>query len=178
MNPWWIKSRKWVITLFIFFGVLLLMDSCMQFRMSKSEIDKYFENKQTKGTFHSYEISKRVITYVKAGEVVQAGQPLYRIANLDTLTLRAYVAEKQLGSITLGQRVQVHVDQGDGSLRSVTGTVRWVSSKAEFTPTPIQTRDERSDLVYAVKVDVPNPRGALKIGMPADIQIAASPRGS
>ena len=117
-------------------------------------------------------------TYVKAGEVVQAGQPLYRIANLDTLTLRAYVAEKQLGSITLGQRVQVHVDQGDGSLRSVTGIVRWVSSKAEFTPTPIQTRDARSDLVYAVKVDVPNPRGALKIGMPADIQIAAAPRGS
>jgi HlyD family secretion protein len=117
-------------------------------------------------------------TYVKAGEIVQAGQPLYRIANLDTLTLRAYVAEKQLASISLGQRVQVHVDQGDGSLMNVTGIVRWVSSKAEFTPTPIQTRDERSDLVYALKVDVPNLRGTLKIGMPADVQLAATSKGS
>ena len=68
MNPWWIKSRKWVITLFIFLGVIILMDSCMQFRMSKSEIDTYFANKEKKGTFHSYNVGKRVITYVKAGD--------------------------------------------------------------------------------------------------------------
>ena len=116
--------------------------------------------------------------YAKAGEVVQPGQPLYRIANLDTLILRAYVAEKQLATVKLGQRVQVHVDQGDGSLTTVTGIVSWVASKAEFTPTPVQTREERTDLVYAVKVNVPNPRGALKIGMPADMDLGGVPRGT
>lgn len=68
MNPWWIKSRKWVIPFFIFFGVVLLLDSCMQFRMSKTEIDEYFASKKVKGVLHSYEIGKRHITYVEAGD--------------------------------------------------------------------------------------------------------------
>ena len=102
---------------------------------------------------------------------MQQGQPLYKIANLDTLTLRAYVTAPQLASVKLGQRVQVNVDQG-GRLVSVPGFVSWIASKAEFTPTPIQTRDERADLVYAVKVSVPNRGGVLKIGMPADVTFA------
>jgi membrane fusion protein YbhG len=110
-------------------------------------------------------------TYAKAGEVVQPGQPLYRIANLDTLTLRAYVTENQLAQVKLGSRVQVRVDKGDGHLLTLPGTVSWVAAKAEFTPTPVQTRDERADLVYAIKVLVPNPRGELKIGMPADLAL-------
>jgi HlyD family secretion protein len=112
-------------------------------------------------------------TYAKTGEVVQAGQPLYKIAQLDTLVLRAYVTETQLTSVRIGGRVQVRVDRGNGELLTVPGTVTWVSSKAEFTPTPVQTRDERADLVYAVKVQVPNRSGALKIGMPADLGLAA-----
>ncbi len=111
-------------------------------------------------------------TFTRAGEVVQPGQPLYRIANLDTLTLRAYVAEAQLRSLKLGGQVQVNVDAGDGKLTSLPGIVTWVSSKAEFTPTPVQTRDERADLVYAVKVRVPNRGGLLKIGMPGDLNLA------
>lgn len=111
-------------------------------------------------------------TYVKAGEVVQSGQSLYKIADVDTLILRAYVTERQLSSLRLGQQVQVHVDQGGGRLLTLPGTVRWIATEAEFTPTPVQTRDERADLVYAVKVYVPNPKGALKIGMPADLTIA------
>ncbi len=114
-------------------------------------------------------------TYVKAGEVVQSGEPLYKIADVDTLILRAYITEKQLSAVKLGQQVQVHVDQGGGKLLSVAGTVRWISTKAEFTPTPVQTRDERADLVYAMKVYVPNPKGALKIGMPADLTLAPVP---
>ena len=110
-------------------------------------------------------------TYVRAGEVVQAGQPLYKIADLDTLILRAYVTEPQLAAVKLGQRVDVHVDQNGGTLRTVPGTVSWIASKAEFTPTPVQTRDERADLVYAIKVRVLNANGALKIGMPADVAI-------
>ncbi len=112
-------------------------------------------------------------TYAKAGETVQPGQPLYKIANLDTMELRAYVSESQLTRVRLGQSVQVSVDVGAGQRRSVPGTVSWVSSEAEFTPTPIQTRDERANLVYAIKVRVPNSGGALKIGMPADVQFGA-----
>jgi HlyD family secretion protein len=110
-------------------------------------------------------------TYARAGEVVQPGQPLYRIANLDTLELRAYVTGAQLGAVRLGQRVQVRVEQGTDALRTLPGTVTWVASTAEFTPTPVQTRDERADLVYAVKIRVANPDGALTIGMPADVPI-------
>lgn len=113
-------------------------------------------------------------TMVRAGELVQPGQPLYRIANLDTLTLRAWVTAGQLASLRLGQPVTVNVDRGDGGLESLPGTVTWIASQAEFTPTPIQTRDERVDLVYAVRISVPNPRGTLKIGMPADVSLAAA----
>jgi HlyD family secretion protein len=110
-------------------------------------------------------------TYVKAGEVVQPGQPLYRIANLDTLELRAYVGEAQLSGVKLGQVVQVSIDAGDDKRQTMPGRVSWISSQAEFTPTPIQTRDERSNLVYAVKVRVANRGGMLKIGMPADVEL-------
>lgn len=112
-------------------------------------------------------------TYARAGEMVQPGQPLYKVADLDTLELRAYVTGEQLASVRLGQRVQVRVDDGD-ALRTIPGTVTWVSATAEFTPTPVQTRDERADLVYAVKIRVPNPDGALKIGMPGDVTLGAA----
>lgn len=107
-------------------------------------------------------------TYTKPGEVVTAAQALYRIANLDTMELRAYVTEPQLARIHIGGPAQVTIDAGNAR-RAIAGTVSWVSSSAEFTPTPIQTRDERANLVYAVKIRVPNTDGALKIGMPADV---------
>jgi HlyD family secretion protein len=112
-------------------------------------------------------------TYVRAGEIVQPGQPLYRIAGLDTLEVRAYVTGAQLASVRIGGRAEVRVDHGDGALLTAPGTVTWISPSAEFTPTPIQTRDERADLVYAVKLRVPNPEGAFKIGMPADVTFTA-----
>jgi HlyD family secretion protein len=111
-------------------------------------------------------------TYARAGEFVQAGQPLFRLANLDTLTLRAYVTEPQLAQLRLGQRVQVNVDRGESERLVAAGTVSWIAAKSEFTPTPVQTRDERADLVYAVKILVPNPSGVLKIGMPADVALS------
>ncbi len=116
-------------------------------------------------------------TYAREGEVVQAGRPLYRIAGLDTLVLRAYVTASQLAAVRIGQAVEVRVDGGEG-LVALPGTVTWISSSAEFTPTPIQTREERGDLVYAVKVRVPNPDGALKIGMPGDVTFAREQAGS
>lgn len=120
-------------------------------------------------------------TYTRAGETVQAGQPLYRIADLDTLVLRVYVTGDQLSSLRLGQELDVHFESGHG-MGARTGIVEWISPSAEFTPTPIQTRDERATLVYAVKVRVPNDDGALKIGMPGDVtfrvpESAAESRG-
>ena len=112
-------------------------------------------------------------TYARAGEIIQPGQPLYKIADLDTLVLRAYLSGSQLASVKVGQQVQVHVDRGNGKLSALGGTVTWISPTAEFTPTPVQTRDERADLVYAVKVRVPNAEGTLKIGMPGDITLRA-----
>ncbi|HEU4787250.1 MAG TPA: HlyD family efflux transporter periplasmic adaptor subunit [Gemmatimonadaceae bacterium] len=109
-------------------------------------------------------------TYVRTGELVQVGQPLYKIANLDTMELRAYVTETQLTSIKVGRQVTVSVDVGQ-TRRALPGIVSWVSTTAEFTPTPIETRDERINLVYAIKIRVPNPNGMLKIGMPADVQL-------
>ena len=115
-----------------------------------------------------------LVTFAKAGEFVQTGQPLYKIANLDTLELRAYVSEPQLAHLRIGQSVQVSVDVTEKSRRMLPGTITWISAQAEFTPTPIETRDERSNLVYAIKVRVPNRDGALKIGMPADVQFGSS----
>jgi HlyD family secretion protein len=117
-------------------------------------------------------------TYARQGEVIQPGQPLYRVANLDTLVLRAYVSGGQLASLRLGQQVQVKVDAGDGALRTIPGTVTWISGTAEFTPTPVQTRDDRTDLVYAVKVSVANSDGTLKIGMPGDITLTTASAAS
>jgi len=116
-------------------------------------------------------------TYAKAGEVVQPGQPLYKIADLGSVEVRAYVGQRQLSAVHLGAPAQVTFDAGDGR-RTLPGTVSWVSSQAEFTPTPIQTREERADLVYAVKIRVPNDGDALKIGMPVDVRFSteASPR--
>jgi len=110
-------------------------------------------------------------TYARTGELVQVGQPLYKIANMDTMELRAYVTESQLAAIKVGRPVIVSVDAG-ATRRPLPGVVSWVSPSAEFTPTPVETRDERVNLVYAIKVRVPNPNGLLKIGMPADVQLA------
>lgn len=113
-------------------------------------------------------------TYARVGETTQPGQALFSIADLGTLTLRAYVTGDQLASFALGQRVTVRVTLGD-SLLALPGEISWVSSRAEFTPTPIQTRDERADLVYAVKVRVADPQGRLKIGMPGDVTLSETP---
>ncbi len=112
-------------------------------------------------------------TYARAGEVVAPGQPLYKVAALDTLELRAYISGDQLGAVRLGQLVDVRISQGE-ALVSLPGTVSWIASQSEFTPTPVQTRDERTDLVYAIKVRVANTGGVLKIGMPADLSFTAS----
>jgi len=101
-------------------------------------------------------------------EVVGFGSPLYKIASLDTLELRAFVSGEQLSGIKIGQKVIVNIDQEGGGVRPLPGAISWVSDKAEFTPKTIQTKEERVNLVYAMKVRVAND-GALKIGMPGEV---------
>lgn len=108
-------------------------------------------------------------TYAKEGEVVAAGKPLYKVANLSLLTLRVYVTGDQLSAIKIGQSVKVLVDKDKDAYTELTGKIAAIASKAEFTPKTIQTKDERANLVYAVKVLVKND-GLLKIGMYGEVK--------
>ncbi len=116
-----------------------------------------------------------LVRMVEEGELVQPGSRLYTIAALDTVVLRAYLSGGDLPRIRLGDRVTIRIDGAGGGLDSLPGTVTWIASRAEFTPTPIQTRDERVTEVYAVKIDVPNPDGRIRIGMPGELVLPAIP---
>jgi HlyD family secretion protein len=107
--------------------------------------------------------------YVEQGEMATPGKVLYKIADLSVLRLRAYISESQLSQIKVGQKVTVLFDKKNDKMQSSEGIVSWVSQQAEFTPKIIQTKEERVNLVYAIKVDVKN-NGALKIGMPGEIR--------
>ena len=102
--------------------------------------------------------------YARAGEFANVGKPLYKIADLDVLNLKAYVSGEQLPEIKLGQKVKLRIDQGKGDYKMYDGVVTWIASKSEFTPKTIQTKKERVNLVYAIKVKVEND-GYLKLGM-------------
>ena len=116
-------------------------------------------------------INGTVITkYAEAGEITSAGKALYKIADLSELNLRAYVTGVQLPTIKLGQQVKVLIDQGKKDYKEYQGTIIWISDKAEFTPKTIQTKEERANLVYAIKVKVKND-GFLKIGMYGEVKL-------
>ncbi len=108
-------------------------------------------------------------TYAEQYEVTTVGKALYKIADLSTIYLRAYVSGGQFSQIALGQRVNVIVDNGADATRTLQGTIAWISDKAEFTPKTIQTKDERANLVYAIKIKVKND-GKLKIGMYGEVK--------
>jgi HlyD family secretion protein len=101
-------------------------------------------------------------------EIVNYGKPLYKIADISTMELRVYVSGEQLPGIKIGQTVKVLIDAGNKEFKELEGTISWISSKSEFTPKIIQTKEERVNLVYAVKVRVAN-EGSLKIGMPGEV---------
>ncbi|MEO6668988.1 MAG: HlyD family efflux transporter periplasmic adaptor subunit [Ferruginibacter sp.] len=111
------------------------------------------------------EMNGTVLTkYAEVNEMAITGKPLYKIADLSTIILRAFVTGDQFAKIKLDQNIKVMVDDGKGKYRAYNGVVAWISEKAEFTPKTIQTKDERANLVYAVKIRVKND-GYLKIGM-------------
>lgn len=108
--------------------------------------------------------------FAEAGEITSFGKPLYKIADIRELQLKVYISGVQLTEFMLGQEVEVLVDKGEDDYYHLIGKINWISSKAEFTPKTIQTKEERVNLVYALKVSVKN-NGMLKIGMPGEIRI-------
>lgn len=107
--------------------------------------------------------------YAEAGEYATPGKPLFKIADVEDMKLRAYITAPQLTSLKIGLPVKVYADFGEDGSREYKGVVEWISDKAEFTPKTIQTRDERANLVYAVKIAVKNTDGLIKIGMYGDV---------
>jgi len=110
-----------------------------------------------------------LVKYAEMGEVASPGKALFKIADTNSMILRAYVTADQLSALKIGQKVKVTSDFGKDKDREYTGTLAWISNKSEFTPKTIQTRDERANLVYAVKIDVKND-GFLKIGMYGNVK--------
>ncbi len=107
--------------------------------------------------------------YAHTGELTSAGRPLFKLADMEHVYLKVYVTSTQLGDIRLGQEVQVRADFGDEQYRHYDGRIIWISDKSEFTPKNIYTSDDRANMVYAVKVAVPND-GYLKLGMYGDVK--------
>ncbi|MDD3281692.1 MAG: HlyD family efflux transporter periplasmic adaptor subunit [Bacteroidales bacterium] len=114
---------------------------------------------------------KVLVKYVEYGELAMTGKALFKIANLNTMTLRAYITSEQLTKLKLGQEVKVYADFGKNNFRTYKGVISWISSKSEFTPKTIQTQDERANLVYAIKIKIKND-GYLKIGMYANVDFS------
>jgi len=108
-----------------------------------------------------------LVKYAEPNEVTSFGKPLYKIADISEMTLRVYISEKQLASVKIGQKVKIKIDSSEDS-KSYSGSISWIAAEAEFTPKIVQTKEERVNLVYAVKVLVKND-GSLKIGMPGEL---------
>lgn len=108
--------------------------------------------------------------YTEPGELAIQGKALFKVADIDNMYLRAYITADQLTQLKLGQTVKVYADFGEKEMREYPGTVIWISDKSEFTPKTIQTRDERANLVYALKVTLKND-GYIKKGMYGELKI-------
>ncbi|MCB0515523.1 MAG: HlyD family efflux transporter periplasmic adaptor subunit [Chitinophagales bacterium] len=103
------------------------------------------------------------------GEFTSIGRPLYKIADLSEIILRVYISGNQLAQVKLNDEVRVFTDDGNGGMKETTGIITWISNKGEFTPKTIRTKDERTNMVYAIKVKVKND-GSYKIGMYGEIK--------
>lgn len=131
-----------------------------QLRLLNEQISRCYVKNPIDGTV--------ILQWAEAGELANIGKPLYKIADLRHMELRAYVSGDQLSAVKLGQQVTVSFDTGKEEMQSLPGTVSWISSQAEFTPKIVQTKEERVNLVYAVKIAVEND-GSAKIGMPGEV---------
>ncbi len=147
--------------------------------VQKKSIQAEIEKLKAKQSQLEYQIDKTTLVnpvagmvlhkLAEQGELTAIGKPLYDIANLTEMTLRVYVSGAQLPKVKLGAPVEVLIDKNENKNEKLEGKVSWISSKAEFTPRMIQTKDERVTQVYAVKITVKNEQGKLKIGMPGEV---------
>ena len=132
-------------------------------------------NDQIRRSYIYNPIQGTVLTQLsEASEMVNRASPLYRIAFLDTLSLRFYVSNLQLQNLKIGQEIEVLLDKDADSFLTTKGKISWIANQAEFTPKTIQTKEDRINLVYAIEALVANPDGLLKIGMPAEVNFAIS----
>lgn len=140
-------------------------------QMSTADVQKLQVADQLRKCHISSPISGTVLEkYAEQGEFATTGKPLFKVADMRNVYLRAYVTSLQLKNVRIGQQVKVYADYGDGEKREYRGRITWISSKSEFTPKTILTDDERADLVYAVKIAVKND-GYIKIGMYGEVSL-------
>lgn len=131
----------------------------IQVEQIEDRIDKCLVRNPARGTV--------LVKYAERGELATTGKPIYKLADLERMKLKAYISGAQIPHVVIGQEVEVIIDDGEEEVRKLQGQVEWISSTAEFTPKTIQTREERVNLVYAIKVAVDND-GSIKIGMPGE----------
>jgi len=140
-------------------------------QMSGADIQRYQVLDQLKKCHITSPITGTILEkYAEQGEFAVIGKPLFKVADVDQMYLRAYITSAQLAKVKVGQRVKVFSDYGTDTRKGYDGTVTWISSRAEFTPKTILTDDERADLVYAVKIAVKND-GYIKIGMYGEVKL-------
>lgn len=141
-------------------------------QMGTTDVQKLQVADQLKKCHISAPISGTVLEkYAEQGEYAMAGKPLFKMADIDNMYLRAYITSAQLKNVKLGQTVKVFADYGNNEKKEYQGKVTWISSKSEFTPKTILTDDERADLVYAIKIAVKND-GYVKIGMYGEVKLS------
>lgn len=141
-------------------------DQLDAFDAQMEELNYHIRNCYIKSPINGTVMTK----YAQEGEFAAPGRILFRIANTDEMTLRAYITSEMLSEISLGQTVKVYTDAGRDDYKEFSGTITWISEKAEFTPKNIQTRNERANLVYAIKVTVVN-NGSIKKGMYGEVDL-------
>jgi HlyD family secretion protein len=135
----------------------------VQVAQINDQLEKSIINSPIKGTI--------LAKYAEQGELAAQGKALFKVADIENMFLRAYITASQLTEVKIGQTVKVFADFGEKDMKEYLGTITWISSKAEFTPKTVQTRDERANLVYAVKIAVKND-GYLKNGMYGEVKLA------
>ncbi len=135
--------------------------------VQQSQLDDQIANTTIKAPISGNVLEK----YVEQGEFVTIGKPLFKMADVSHIIMRAYVTSAQLQKIKVGQKVQVLADYGNKQIKAYNGTITWISSQSEFTPKTIVTDDERADLVYAIKIAVDNSDGGIKIGMYGKVKL-------
>lgn len=140
-----------------------ILNEIKAIKVQIEKLDDQIKKSKISNPVHGTVLTK----YAEPSEITAFGKPLYKIANLSEMELRVYVTETQLAQIKIGQKVMVAID-AENNTKKYEGNIIWISAQAEFTPKVIQTKEERANLVYAVKVAVKND-GSLKIGMPAEV---------